>query len=1192
MVLYKRKQVTFVRPSPVPQDLTTEIFVIPQTKEWFLEYEDYVSRMDYYHHRKFVCEITGNSCLTFFEAYDSELKEIKDVERNFPEALREHILRFLQFNRITRLDQLVDKVYLVFKNEYFPGEDVYVKKAVCTSSNGHAEDSGEHPQTYVSTIKQKGTIREKVQYSNPSDTKYLVSTFGDGQQIIATNDQISRDRNHFTKWLIKTFVKLTVTRSHKVGAPWVVKEKYAKKYRIPQTYPEDLNHFELSTPSGEILYEEDPNKRGSPAPPDTPEPLVKVKKPRGRSLKKKATLNAAAAAMGSFEILLNDPKEVKPLIKNDPRQRFPLHHLPPLVQRELAENELATVSSIQPSKKTIIDDLLLNFDLQSVRPVPSELSLPDNAVELQKKIAERVQEELEMDEAQIGRQKTADPETRAQLLRDIEIKRKELESISTSKLLSVQEALECWAFLNIYHTVLKLDTFTFDDFICAMSWNSTQYEQIGRCALLDEIWCAVLGGIVSNQRDDDADSDDDEVYGLQINLPPEKSLLKQNMAKSKDMDMDDEQRGSDSEQESKSLKIEDEASDVESTSETSSQKNGFKKETKNGKKQETAEVEEEGEEPRDHNAYDVMNFKGIKWHERLRKRAFKDGNWQVILLGLLSMVEYVPEFQPIIEEVYRTLAPIQGAPSSPTTVLKRFYSNMSIDLRTKALHILTSLMVNGTLVRTYIDESLEASTSLRRGRLDTIRDYKVALDAATKAHSAIHEKLLEASSSTENAELWAPFTKKKQRLNTKGYELTEYEKWLIENDETFKKLWEDREAALSRLKELKEVKRKAEMKLTEIDCQRVRLLGKDRLYNRYWWFENNGLPNLHFSREGGDEDDDQPDTDEEEDDDKDEVLEETYLMGKLWVQGPSVMDLLVNLKLTKDEAAQISQDIGQADAQIKTEDSGDVGEQEHFDLGDGGAPLKVMNFQKLPSQYTRTASKFSVQFHSDFIVVNGATEIVDRLGGVPYTADVELLTPVQRKFIEEAPEPLVSGGQWRYYDKPEDVEVLRNWLNPWGKRESQLRKEMLRVKDGMTASIAARRKALWLDKLPKEETEIETHIVAVDSKIDQLKTAGTVENTETEESDDDILPRKRTYRSSTQVANKRQKTMEETIKTSNLEELGQLQEQLKLDLIQKRADNQITRVLEWVNSTAKDELDKSLYDGGDQAKTKGKRSKK
>ena len=40
----------------------------------------------------------------------------------------------------------------------------------------------------------------------------------------------------------------------------------------------------------------------------------------------------------------------------------------------------------------------------------------------------------------------------------------------------------------------------------------------------------------------------------------------------------------------------------------------------------------------------------------------------------------------------------------------------------------------------------------------------------------------------------------------------------------------------------------------------------------------------------------------------------------------------------------------------------------------------------------------------------------------------------------------MTGLDWRYYDKPEDITKLISWLNPWGKRESLLRKELSLVK--------------------------------------------------------------------------------------------------------------------------------------------------
>lgn len=43
-----------------------------------MSYEPYLQRMDFYKQRRFICEITGHSGLTFFEALRSEVCEIPD----------------------------------------------------------------------------------------------------------------------------------------------------------------------------------------------------------------------------------------------------------------------------------------------------------------------------------------------------------------------------------------------------------------------------------------------------------------------------------------------------------------------------------------------------------------------------------------------------------------------------------------------------------------------------------------------------------------------------------------------------------------------------------------------------------------------------------------------------------------------------------------------------------------------------------------------------------------------------------------------------------------------------------------------------------------------------------------------------------------------------------------------------------
>lgn len=1218
MVLYRKKQVTIQRPGPLPEDPSTEIFIIPQTKEWYTEYEDYIARMDFYTRHKFVCEITGSSGLTFFEAYASEQKEYTDTDANFPEALREHILKFLQFNKVTRLDLLVDKIYLLFKNEYFPSEEVYVKKIFTTASDNkkmvavsaptQLDDPNVH--SYISTVKQRGVIREKVQYSNPSDTKYLVSIIGEDSQVIATNQQISRDRNHFTKWLIKVFIKMTVARSYMSGSPWVVKKKYAKKYRIPTEFPEEFKQYELSTPTSNVIYEDDYDLLGLNYNEAT------TKKTRGK-YKPRVTNLIQFAGQGMMDSFFVDGVyNGKTNPKHELRMKFPVHHFPTGIQKDIVDHSAFMQSSFQPSKKALVEDLSLRFDLQTSRPLPLILLLPENALELHASIVEDLQEDLQDLEGSDKRTDMKVEETDEAEINNTEEKiylKKQILCLKRESMNCVQEALETWMFLNIYHSILKLDTFTFDDFIFAMSWNESQYNKNGRCELLDEIWCSLLGAIVSNQLPPSKVSEDAEnIYGLQVALPINAAdLVKQE--KPSDDDGNSIDHGTDSDTETKPLKLEEDASEDESSSTEAQSRHSLPK--YNGSKDhlmameddEDAEDEEDavGEEEENHkkdsqahNAYQVMNHRGVPWYERLRKRNFKDGNWQLIVLGVLSLVEYVPEFSATIEEAYRTLAP-KSAPTSPASVLNRFYRFASLDLRLKLLSILVSLVVSSPLVRNYIEECLDSTTTYRREKLDIYKDLKATIDNANKIHGEIYDKLMDAANNATDITLWQSFTRRKHRLNLSGYEMTDYEKDLASKDPSFHECWDKREAEIAKIKDIKQKKKKAEMQLSQIDCQRVSLLGKDRHYNRYWWFEKNGLPNLHSAGDQ-DEDDEQQDPeseDEFDDKEKDDNQDETYLMGRLWIQGPYTMDVMTHMKLDKEAAKAISQlfepEIVALQRSIK-EFGGAINsrpEMKRIDLEDGGAPLKVMDFRSVPQCSKLGAEQLGIRFEDEKILLNNNFELVDRFGALAPSFNVLDMGLLPRKFIEEKPAPLVSGDQWMYFDRVEEIDDLIKWLNPWGKRESLLRKELVRVKEGITGSISARRKALWVDRIPKEDIDIEGQIEAVENKLQLKHSDDVIEVVDDEETEEEKGSRKRGRRNG-DMSSKRQKTTEETLNVGTLAELSQLLKELKEKKIVMKKENQLSRVMEWTNGTAREEFNKSLYDGGDKVKEKSKKGKR
>ncbi|GMG40135.1 unnamed protein product [Ambrosiozyma monospora] len=236
MVLYKRKPVTFLPPPEIPEDfdLESEVWVIETTGEWFLEYEDYLSRMNYYNIKKFVCETSGNSNFTFFEALDVERTELRMMENNFPDPVKEPILRYISFSTIPRIDIVVDDVYSKFKDDFFPMDKVMIKT-----------DKGE---------KLKGTIREKARFNaitlpdgstREGFCSYRVLLQNDEEITVNESRRISRLRNTFTKFYVKTFLKMSIGRANRLGSPWVVKPDYAKKYRISLEYPENLKEYEF-----------------------------------------------------------------------------------------------------------------------------------------------------------------------------------------------------------------------------------------------------------------------------------------------------------------------------------------------------------------------------------------------------------------------------------------------------------------------------------------------------------------------------------------------------------------------------------------------------------------------------------------------------------------------------------------------------------------------------------------------------------------------------------------------------------------------------------------------------------------------------------------------------------------------------------------------------------------------------------
>ncbi|CCH45669.1 Imitation switch two complex protein 1 [Wickerhamomyces ciferrii] len=1164
MVLYKRKPVPFPPPKPLPENLNVKCWYIPYTREWFLTYDDYLQRLDYYNTRKFVCEITGNSCLTFFEAYESEQKEMKIVEKNFPEHLKEPILRHLQFSTVPRIDQLVDDVYTTFKNDYYPGETVMIRL-----------------NDYKNDFKTRCIIREKAKFNavvdannnhRPAYCQYRVSRVDNGLEVVVDESQITRDRNNFTKWFVKTFIKLSVSRSPKIGAPWIVKSKYASKFRIPTELPPELAQFKEKPPT--------PKRK----PPQTI-------RPKGENNAKPATGDKKSTPVQPGSKLRN----IAPAPTNKPGRQA----------------NFKVKEATPPPKRTIEEDLSQPVESLTTRPKPQKITIIDDVI---------------------------------------------------------QEALESWTFLNVYRSPLMLDTFTFDDFITAMKWNNKNKQ----CTLLNEIFCAVLSAFITEKSTD-----------LTITLP-------------EDFDIEDIEIEENDESkikikgESEELKQNGDASHIESENGDSKDTNDVKEEVKDEKdnqeevKEETQEDQEEEEESVEEENHDVekyLEYRGISWQERLQKRNFKDGNWQIILLGVLDLVRDIKDYKSIINEIFGILAPLNST-VSPNAILSNFTFNLSINLRIKALNILCSLLVNSPIIRQFLDKCMSDSTELRRERLELLREYKSAFEKAQNTDKELRELVGAGNTNTtgnngvgnggntpvakdseqnntQPSESTETNPKKRRRRTGISKEPTEEELSIAKTNPKYATLLASRTAQLKISEDLRSQRKNLEKKIIELDVQRIRYLGKDRLFNRYWWFENNGLPNLGNGKSSGgsgDEENNEVEQDDDEDDEEDEddeFLSETYLMGRLWVQGPTDEDGLMKFGLTKekiqewndlfnpkpeeekddeDEDEDDDED-NKDDKKTEAKENGETKEEtKDQDETQDEITEESSSTNSLPINFIESTEKlFQIKFESSNKNIKSIKDnrtLVDEYGAITRN-----LSSIERKLIEENPDPLLTTRHWRYYDTIDDVEKLIKWLNPWGDREVKLLKELNFVKDQINSSIKSRRKALKLDSKSQDEEQLVKTIeeIVISETEDESSSESESEGEEGEtgsEADPEFLgmaeeeeqPRTRRSIAAAEKQAEERRRKEEEIrkrieerkakrerskpsrriakreakkrKIKEHQDKKQRKEELELKLENLQESNEIQRCLDWVNQSAIESLGHTHYEGPVKVVPRSKRSRR
>ncbi|KAH8150366.1 uncharacterized protein LAJ45_05577 [Morchella importuna] len=828
MVLYKRKPVQYV-PNPDIDDESQEVWQISQTGEVFVDYQDYLDRLDFYKTKQFSCEITGHMNLSFFEALISETVSSQDVDQTFPEALKDPVLRKVQFSVVPRIDSLVDQMHDSFKNDFYPGEHV-----TAILSNGDRVEALVREKTmfpelrYASgDIQRKGFSRYTVKLINRNDEEAQVD-----------NEHLVRDKKSFTKAMLRSFIKNTVSREPWNGAPWIVKDEFAVKYKIPQVIPPELRKASSTERKAAHARRKQGSTQGlattalasvSSSPITTTpvdiKPAPKSHKSKSQQAAMKMTKLGQNGEVGSGSIsVARSSWSGSPV--GTPDVGGTKISLKTIIKEE-------TPPPPPPPPKAIkypIEDLDLPIQEGTHRPTLHFLS------------AAGMPGKLEPNETGVNR-RISRSSTRNSLVASASPAPVD-NGIDEEK---VGYYLSTWVFLNIYCEPLVLDSFTFDDYIQALEYSSDEME----CELFVEIHCSLLKSIVNEQG------------VIQAQLP----------------DFDEDEDEEDNEDE--------EGSEAGSTGRTA-QVNG-EGEGEGGNEEGKMEVEgsESGrksrgrsEEGRKHRADELFEHSD-SWVQRLKVRDFKNGGWQSIIVGLLYQLSMDTRYSKDCEEILAYLTPVDTEPT-PETVSQQ-YLTLNPNLRVMVLHLLSRLTHETRSVRDYMEECAEEMTKHRKEKIEEQRTRKAYLeelkllederkvllpdnrprspspvsrqastdaDGDSKMMGADDDEDIEDDEDDEgdDTDRGRSLRRGNERANARKRKREE-EKVKADAAAKMPKTSKQFQKVLKAIETIKAKIVKQEEKITsfdedlrQADCARFKMMGRDRFWNKYWWFERNGMP--------------------------------------------------------------------------------------------------------------------------------------------------------------------------------------------------------------------------------------------------------------------------------------------------------------------------------------------------------------
>lgn len=533
--------------------------------------------------------------------------------------------------------------------------------------------------------------------------------------------------------------------------------------------------------------------------------------------------------------------------------------------------------------------------------------------------------------------------------------------------------LEVWNTLNVQCEVYVLDSFTFDDFVDAMRYQSVDTP----CELAEEVHCAVLKTLVDDKG---------------------KSLLSK-------MALPEMKAKQESEDESELQEDESEVSTPEDDVPARSTRSRI-----------VDRIDPSVDNPRAtalpaeklHQASEMMG--DSDWRKRLAARDFEEGGWQVILVGLLLNMSISPPFKSRCEKVLTWMAPLDLDPTRESARTR--WATMDINLRVSALQMITILSVATTPIKEFLDTCSADMTDVRKRKIEHQRERNAAADdlaikdrerkillpdnmgpespkeesaEPASAKSDVEDSIEVNGGSGSDPDDEAPTSRSLRRGNDRKRKREDEQARIAEErakklelakqqpkqSKEFLKILKDIESLKKKVEEHEQKILECDNDLREANVQRTRVLGKDRFCNRYYWYERNGqpfagLPNSSTASYG-------------------------YANGRIWVQGPDKLESGPLIDRTKQEQDEYQRQFG--------------------------------------------------------ITVHG------------------------RRELEEGSTILQSADEWGYYDDPDKLDNLIQYLEEKGEREKALKKELVNWREEIVKYMNAHKKFKEEEATKKIEAE-------------------------------------------------------------------------------------------------------------------------